>query len=358
MKILFISSFGEIAPLAWRAKQMGHEVQIHLRNGSSQWQGLLPRVDKFGHALTPGTVVVFDRLGGGKTAQRLQAQGYKVIGGGLWQDKMAFEWEFARTELRRAKIQTPEDQARKLPNMELILTGFFNGERWLWPMFVTHQWRRLMPGDVGPDVGCAAAWTRTVWTETQILEQTLLRMTRMLLREKHIGPVNVAVTRADEHAAWEVYRAYPGCEFDSTLLITRRTPQLLEALTNPDAVRVSADEDMLKTDCVGVRVTLPWIKRGVSIDGIMPEDLPYWDLQDVMVDQSGDLVTAGASNVLGVCAGDDMRETYARLASLRIADKQYRTDIHVWRAPSASADGEASVESKAAPENEPANELH
>ena len=91
----------------------------------------------------------------------------------------------------------------------------------------------------------------------------------------------------------------------------------------------------------GVRLSIPpypsecdgYFHEGVPINGIEEESLSHTYLYDAMLDESGNLVTAGCSGFIAVpmAAGDSIEHVFGLLAAqikhIKIPDMQYRNDI-------------------------------
>jgi len=77
-----MSNEGKSADAALKLKREGHEVVFWIRKQQfkSVFDGLLHKADHWGHYLDNERVVVFDSVGGGKTADRLRRQGFRVWG--------------------------------------------------------------------------------------------------------------------------------------------------------------------------------------------------------------------------------------------------------------------------------------
>lgn len=105
LRFLFVSSEGSMSDVAWQVLQEGHEVRFHVENHKEDGDvgdGFVTKVEKWRPSVRWADVIVFDdTLGHGKLAQRLRANGKKVIGGTPYTDRLEDDREFGQQELKR-----------------------------------------------------------------------------------------------------------------------------------------------------------------------------------------------------------------------------------------------------------------
>lgn len=267
LKFLFLSDTGDGLGLALHLKGKGHTVAASLRNSRSKhnYDGLLLKPEKWQTFLDKETIVVFDSNGGGKTGDRLRAQGYHVFGGSVIADSLeldrdiAFEfmeqvgikvphfetfqsWEEGRTFVKRNGgrwvfkpsgdltkdpsigsyvSSDTEDLIEMLHYFESIATrpadfelqefkegvaisteGWFNGETFMVPFNHTVERKQVMNGNLGPSGGCAG---NLVWRwpvgTNHIIEEGIRLMEPVLREFNYIGPIDLN-SIVNEEGVW------------------------------------------------------------------------------------------------------------------------------------------------------------
>jgi phosphoribosylamine--glycine ligase len=254
-RFLMLSGGGDGLGLALRLKWEGHEVATWIRERKSKrnYEGLLTKIDRNWETfLTPDTVVLFDSSGGGKTADRLRAQGYHVFTGSVFADQLELDrgtafglmqdagikvphsetfnsFEKAREYVKKADkrlafkpsgasadqlhsylASDPEDMIEMLflfeeihkgkpefelqdfvKGIEISSEGWFNGHRFMTPFNHTIERKQLMNEGLGPSGGCAGNVVWTCQESTPILEQGILRMASILREREYLGPIDL-----------------------------------------------------------------------------------------------------------------------------------------------------------------------
>jgi len=266
-RFLFISGCGEGLGLALRLKDAGHEVVTYIKEKSAKanFDGILKKVDDWNAALTPDTTVIFDSSGGGRTADRLRAQGSRVLCSSVFADSLEKDRDFGLEIMQSVGIRVPESQkftswekgrayAKKLdqklvfkpsgklgeeiasyvasdaedliemltwyeeetprkvpvefelqefkPGFEISTEGWFNGENWVLPFNHTLERKALMNDDVGPSGGCAG---NIVWKAEKtnfIIEQGIKLMTPVLRQQEFNGPLDLNAIVDEEGTLW------------------------------------------------------------------------------------------------------------------------------------------------------------
>lgn len=120
-KFLFLTDHGDGLGLAFKLKDGGHEVGVHIRASRSRlnFQNLLLKFDsrlQWEKWIDKTTTIVFDSNGGGPLADRLRMQGYPVFGGSVFADTLELD--------RDAGFEYMKQVGIKLPKTE----GFFSWE--------------------------------------------------------------------------------------------------------------------------------------------------------------------------------------------------------------------------------------
>lgn len=108
MKFLFVSPEALSLDLAYRVVQEGHEVRfsIHSETEKDVGDGFVEKADKWEELVPWADVVVFDDIAFGRVADRMRAEGKKVVGGSAYTDRLESDREFGQTELAKAGVTT------------------------------------------------------------------------------------------------------------------------------------------------------------------------------------------------------------------------------------------------------------
>jgi phosphoribosylamine---glycine ligase len=106
LKFLFVSLEALSVDLAYLIRQEGNDVKFFTQNATEKdvGDGFVEKVDSWEDQEDWADVVVFDDIGFGKIAEKLRAEGKKVIGGSLYTDKLENEREFGQQELAKAGV--------------------------------------------------------------------------------------------------------------------------------------------------------------------------------------------------------------------------------------------------------------
>ena len=106
MKFLIVSNEGASNGIAWKLKKEGHEVCQFIKEPLAR-NSLVTQVTSIKEGLRGGVdVILFDSPGHGKEADDLRTEGYNVIGGGIWNDKLAFDSKFSMKAMDSFGIKT------------------------------------------------------------------------------------------------------------------------------------------------------------------------------------------------------------------------------------------------------------
>jgi phosphoribosylamine--glycine ligase len=108
MKFLFVSPEALSLDLAYKIVQEGHEVKfsIHGETEKDVGDGFVEKVEKWEELVPWADVIVFDDIAFGRVADRMRAEGKKVVGGSAYTDRLESDREFGQTELARAGVTT------------------------------------------------------------------------------------------------------------------------------------------------------------------------------------------------------------------------------------------------------------
>jgi len=255
MRFFLISENGDSAGLAWKLKNEGHDVWVYLKNPAARGtlKNMVDQVTSIPIGLEKlPDVVLFDMVGMGKEAERIKKLGYKVIGGGEWNDKLELDRKFAMKAMESFGIKAPltyafdnfddavdfiatqkkllvfkpsenlscaytfvpktlDELASFILNLKIehgvngpcVLQEFIDGtevstEVWYAQGKVvpnpiaTFETKKLMYDDVGPSTGCQ---TSVVFAypkkEPRIVQQSLKKIHRFVEHIKYTGPLDI-----------------------------------------------------------------------------------------------------------------------------------------------------------------------
>jgi phosphoribosylamine--glycine ligase len=106
VKFLFVSPEALSVDLAHVLRQEGNDVKFSVQSATEKdvGDGFLEKVDSWEDQIDWADVIVFDDIGFGKTADKLRAEGRKVIGGSMYTDRLENEREFGQQELAKAGV--------------------------------------------------------------------------------------------------------------------------------------------------------------------------------------------------------------------------------------------------------------
>lgn len=270
MRLLGVTETCDLGSLYCRLIEEGHEVRVAVSDPAADgtMAGIVPRVAAWRDALpwireTDG-IILFEAVseGFGSVQDELRAQGYRVIGGSAYGDRLendrAFAqsilanlgfpaghvWEFVEAEQavrwiaehpRRlvAKFSGPDhesgdnyvgrlkdgtdvaaflrQQAVRRPGAPLILMehidgieigigAYFNGVRFLRPACLDWEHKRFFAGDMGELTG-EMGTVATFTGSERLFERTLAKIEPLLIGLNHVGWVNLN-TIVDERGIW------------------------------------------------------------------------------------------------------------------------------------------------------------
>lgn len=106
MKFLFVSPEALSLDLAYTILQEGNEVKFCVQSPTEKdvGDGFVEKVDAWEPHVDWADVIVFDDIGFGKIADKLRAEGKKVVGGSSYTDRLENEREFGQQELEKAGV--------------------------------------------------------------------------------------------------------------------------------------------------------------------------------------------------------------------------------------------------------------
>lgn len=238
------------------------------------------------------------------------------------------------------KIPTFQLQKR-LRGVEVGVGAFFNGKKFIYPINVNFEHKKLFPGDLGPstgEMGTAMFWS----SPNKIFNQTLGKFESRLAEEGYVGyiDINCIVNNNGIYPLeWTSRFGYP------TISIQQ------EGMTSPIGeflYDIAAGKDTtLKVKSgfqIGVRLVVPpfpFYNDRKTFEVLSKDSVIYFvkrdkheglHIEDVKLVNDEWVVTGTSGVVLIVCGtGQTMQQAqeqcYRRIANINIPHMYYRTDI-------------------------------
>jgi len=228
---------------------------------------------------------------------------------------------------------------RRVNGVEVAVGGFFNGKKFITPININFEHKKLFPGEVGPPTG--EMGTSMFWSEPNALfNRTLLKMEPKLAEEGYVGYIDVNCIVNNNGI-------YP-LEFTSRFgypTISIQQEGMLTPISEFFWDLANGQEPKWRTRSgfqVGVRIVVPPFpfddedtfnsfskNAAIVFKRPMNEGIHIEDVKEV----NGQWVVAGTSGVvLIVCGtGQTMKQAqaqvYSRIKNILIPNMYYRTDI-------------------------------
>lgn len=227
----------------------------------------------------------------------------------------------------------------RVTGVEVAVGGFFNGKRFLEPININFEHKKLFPGNIGPatgEMGTSMFWTKP----NRLYNATLKKMEARLAEEGYVGymDLNCIVNGQGIYPLEFTARfGYPTIQIQTDALTMPVADFFYNMASGSDA-----DIKVKKGFQVGVRLVVPpypfrdsrtfdsYSKNAAIVfkkpgrDGVHIEDVKLVNDEWLVTGSSGvALVVAGA--------GQTMREAraqaYKRIQDILIPNMYYRTDI-------------------------------
>jgi phosphoribosylamine--glycine ligase len=227
--------------------------------------------------------------------------------------------------------------------VEVAVGAFFNGKRFIYPINVNFEHKRLFPGDLGPFTG--EMGTLMYWSPPNALfKQTLAKMLPSLKKSGYVGyiDINCIVNGNGIYPLEFTSRfGYPTIQIQSEG-IKMKASEWLYLLAKGQNFELECKKGFQ----VGVVILVPlyfgWADRSprlirtyknLAIAFGDPEDLKGVHLGDIRLDENGIWRIAGISGWLLVITGhgstvsEARHLAYERIKNVKIPNMFYRTDI-------------------------------
>jgi len=228
---------------------------------------------------------------------------------------------------------------RRIMGVEVAAGAFFNGQKFVTPVCVNFEHKKLFPGDIGPPTG--EMGTSMFWSEpNKIFNATLEKMESRLAQERYVGyiDVNCIVNSNGIYPLEFTARfGYPTISIQQEGLLTPIS-EMLYKLAEGSLTRLRARAGFQ----VGVRVVVPPFPYrdmetflSTSKDAVILFKTPNREgihIEDVKLLNDEWVVTGTSGVVLIVCGvGPTMkqaqRQAYNRVRNVMIPHMYYREDI-------------------------------
>src|SRR6267378_2985032 len=366
-KFLFVSLSGLIGDIAWQVLKEGHDVRYYIEAEKERdiADGFVPKSKDWEKDAKWSDIVVFDdTLGQGVKAQALRAAGKPVIGGTPYADRLEDDRSFGQEELKSAGVsiipyEDGEDVIRMLEaykkafsdeikvfqlqrrinGVEVAVGAFFNGKKFVTPVNINFEHKKLFPGEVGPPTG--EMGTAMFWSEPNLLfNRTLLKMESKLSTEGYVGYVdlNCIVNNNGIYPLEFTSRfGYPTISIQQEGMLTPISDFFWEIATGVEPKWRTRSGFQ-----IGIRIVVPPFPfdddatfESFSKNNAIVFKKPVTEgihIEDVKV-VNGQWLIAGTSGVVLVVVGtgqtmkQDQAQVYSRIKNVLIPNMYYRTDI-------------------------------
>jgi phosphoribosylamine--glycine ligase len=245
--------------------------------------------------------------------------------------------ELLRVQKRLGDTVEFELQER-VEGIEVSIEGWFNGQDWIHQSInSTLEEKRFLTGGLGPNTGCMG---NVVFfyrhARPKLAKETLFKLTPFLRKAGYRGPLDINTKGG------YALEFTPRFGYDAIQTMVELQQQDLGKLLS-DVARGQARSWKVSFDfAIGVTMTIPPFPSD-NLDEIaksqgtpirMADRLTrHFHLGDAMLDDDGELVTAGNDGVVGVMTAvagtvaEARREVYQRVAGVQVPNVQYRLDI-------------------------------
>ncbi|MDM0032141.1 phosphoribosylglycinamide synthetase C domain-containing protein [Variovorax sp. J22P271] len=114
MRVLGVGETCDLGDMYWRLQRAGHEVRVFIEDPDSHdvFGGIVPRTSDWRAELTwiraagRDGLVVFESAAKGEWQDALRSEGYRVVGGSQYGDRLEANREFGQSALRAAGLRT------------------------------------------------------------------------------------------------------------------------------------------------------------------------------------------------------------------------------------------------------------
>ncbi|MGC1417967.1 MAG: phosphoribosylglycinamide synthetase C domain-containing protein, partial [Candidatus Acidiferrum sp.] len=228
---------------------------------------------------------------------------------------------------------------RRVTGVEVAVGAFFNGKKFIFPVNINFEHKKLFPGNIGPPTG--EMGTSMFWAEpNRLFNQTLLKMEPKLAEEGYVGYIdlNCIVNNNGIYPLEFTSRfGYPTISIQQEGMLTPMSDLFWELATGAEPKWRTRSGFQL-----GVRIVVPPFPfddeptfESFSKNGAIVFKKPNYDgvhIEDVK-EVKGQWLIAGTSGVVLIVCGTGQTmlqakaQAYSRIKNIMIANMYYRTDI-------------------------------
>ena len=228
---------------------------------------------------------------------------------------------------------------KRISGVEVAVGAFFNGNKFVYPINVNFEHKKLFPGNLGPSTG--EMGTSMFWSgPNKIFNNTLKKMEAKLAEEGYVGyiDINCIVNGNGIYPLeWTSRFGYPTISIQQEGMITP-IGEFFYALAKGEDVKFKVKNGFQ----MGVRIVVPPypfkdqetfdVKSKDSVVYMKKKDMDGLHIEDVKLVNGEWLVTGTSGVVLIVCGcGSTMKQTqhqvYSRIKNINIPHMYYRDDI-------------------------------
>lgn len=229
---------------------------------------------------------------------------------------------------------------KKIKGIEIAVGAFFNGNKFIYPVNINFEEKKLFPGNLGPSTG--EMGTSMFWSEpNKLFDETLKKMEATLAQEGYIGyiDINCMVNGFGIYPLEFTARfGYPTISIQKDGIITP-IGEVFHSLASGQDFQLKVRRGFQ----IGVRIVVPpypfrdkktfdSYSRGATVVFKKPENYEGIHIEDVKL-VNGEWVVAGAAGValivvgMGLTMKEAQRQTYSRIENILIPNMYYRRDI-------------------------------
>ncbi|MGB9749150.1 MAG: phosphoribosylglycinamide synthetase C domain-containing protein [Candidatus Woesearchaeota archaeon] len=244
-----------------------------------------------------------------------------------------------------AKKQISFQLQKRVMGVEVAVGAFFNGKKFIYPINVNFEHKKLFPGDLGPSTG--EMGTSMFWSSpNKIFNQTLKKFEETLANENYVGyiDINCIVNNYGIYPLeWTTRFGYPTIHIQQEGILNP-IGEFLYQLAKGEDIKFRTRSGFQ----IGVRIVMPpfpfedkktfeikskeaviYFKKNGSKNGDVYNGIHIEDAKIV----NDEWVVAGDTGVVLVICGTGQtmkqaqKQAYTRIKNIIIPNMYYRTDI-------------------------------